>query len=191
MKRSIQLTMWGIAATASLALAAMPTVAQQVKVGVVDYGRLMEESPQAKAVADAIRAEFSPKNAQLQQEQAALKAREEKLQKDAATMTADQRSKAEKDLRDGVRELARKQSEAQDDFNARRQEEMTRLQRTLIEEVRTYAKAQNYDVVIAEGVIYATPAVDITPAILTALQARPARPTAATAPAASKPPAKP
>ncbi|HPF25309.1 MAG TPA: OmpH family outer membrane protein [Steroidobacteraceae bacterium] len=191
MKRSIQLTMWGIAATASLALAAMPTVAQQVKVGVVDYGRLMEESPQAKAVADAIRAEFSPKNAQLQQEQAALKAREEKLQKDAATMTAEQRSKAEKDLRDGVRELARKQSEAQDDFNARRQEEMTRLQRTLIEEVRTYAKAQNYDVVIAEGVIYATPAVDITPAILTALQARPARPTAATAPAAAKPPAKP
>jgi len=190
-KRSIQLTMWGIAATASLALAAMPTVAQQVKVGVVDYGRLMEESPQAKAVADAIRAEFSPKNAQLQQEQAALKAREEKLQKDAATMTAEQRSKAEKDLRDGVRELARKQSEAQDDFNARRQEEMTRLQRTLIEEVRTYAKAQNYDVVIAEGVIYATPAVDITPAILTALQARPARPTAATAPAAAKPPAKP
>ena len=184
MKRSIQVTMWSMAAAALLVA---PVMAQQVKIGVVDYGRLMEESAQAKAVQDVLRGEFAPKNTQLQQEQATLKAREEKLQKDGATMSADQRSKSEKELRDGVRELARKQSEAQDDFNARRQEEMTRLQRTLIEEVRTYAKAQNFDVIIAEGVIYATPAVDITPAILTALQARPARPTAA----APKPPAKP
>ena len=48
---------------------------------------------------------------------------------------------------------------------------MSRLQRTLIEEVRTYAKAQGFDLVIADGVIYSTPTLDITPAILAALQA--------------------
>ena len=58
----------------------------------------------------------------------------------------------------------------QDDFNARRNEEMSRLQKTLIEEVRVYAKAQNFDLVIADGVIYSTPTLDITPAILSALQ---------------------
>ena len=56
---------------------------------------------------------------------------------------------------------------------------MSRLQRTLIEEVRAYAKAQGFDLVFADGVIYSTPSLDITPAILTALQARPARPGAA------------
>ncbi len=45
-----------------------------------------------------------------------------------------------------------------------------RLQKTLIEEVRVYAKAQNFDLVVADGVIYSTPSLDITPAILTALQ---------------------
>ena len=41
-----------------------------------------------------------------------------------------------------------------------------------VEEVRTYAKAQNFDLVIAdEVVIYATPTLDITPAVLAALQA--------------------
>ena len=55
----------------------------------------------------------------------------------------------------------------QDDFNARRNEEMSRLQKTLIEQVRIYAKAQNFDLVIADGVIYTTPTIDITPAILT------------------------
>ena len=32
--------------------------------------------------------------------------------------------------------------------------------------MREYAKAQNFDIVIAEGVIYATPTVDITAAVL-------------------------
>ena len=61
----------------------------------------------------------------------------------------------------------------QDDFNARRNEEMSRLQKTLIEQVRVYAKAQNFDLVIADGVIYTTPTIDITPAILAQLQANP------------------
>jgi outer membrane protein len=155
----------------------------ELKIGVVDYGRLAEESPQAKSAMDQLRTEFTPRQRDLQNQQATLKAKEDKLQKDGATMTEDQRARAEKDLRDSYRDLQRKQQEAQDDFNARRNEEMSRLQRTLIEQVRTYAKAQNFDLVVADGVIYATPTIDITPQILAALKSGPA-PAAA---AASKP----
>ena len=169
--------------------AVMPAWAE-LKIGVVDYGKLMEESPQAKSVVEAIRTEFAPRQRDLQTQQQTLKAKEDKLQKDGATMTDDQRTRAEKDFRDGAREFARKQQEVQDDFNARRNEEMSRLQRTLIEEVRVYAKAQNFDLVIADGVIYSTPTLDITPAILTALQSHaPAagKTSAPAAPAAPKP----
>jgi outer membrane protein len=145
----------------------------ELKIGVVDYGKLMEESPQAKIVVEAIRTEFTPRQKDLQNQQQSLKAKEDKLQKDGATMTEDQRARTEKELRDSYRDLSRKQQEVQDDFNARRNEEMSRLQRTLIEEVRVYAKAQNFDLVIADGVIYSTPTLDITPAILTALQSHP------------------
>ena len=172
---------------------AAPAMAE-IKVGVIDYARLLDESPQAKVVTEALRAEFGPRLQQLQTQEAALKAKGEKLQKDVATMTPDQRTKAEKDLRDGARELDRKKQEWQDDSNAKRNEEMNKLQRSLIGEVRDYAKAQNFDIVIAEGVIYATPTVDITAAVLTALQARAPRPAAApagAAPAPAKPAAKP
>jgi len=57
--------------------------------------------------------------------------------------------------------------------------------------VRTYGKAQGYDLILAqEGVVYNATASDITPAVLSALQARggSAAPKAATPPA--KPPAK-
>jgi outer membrane protein len=151
-------------------VAAVPAWAE-LKIGVVDYGKLVEESPQAKAALDSIRTEFAPRQRDLQAEQQALKTKEDRLQKDGATMTEDQRARVERELREGARDFARKQSEVQDDFNSRRNEEMSRLQRTLIEEVRTYAKAQSFDLILADGVIYATQGIDITPAILTALQA--------------------
>jgi len=173
----------------------------ELKIGVVDYGRLGEESPQAKAANDALRNEFMPRQRELQSQQTNLKAKEDKLQKDAATMTQDQRANAEKDLRDSYRDLQRKQAEMQDDLNARRNEEMSRLQKTLIEQVRSYAKAQNFDLIIADGVMYATPTLDITPAILAQLQAsggasaapakaKTAAPGSAPAPAPAKPPGK-
>jgi outer membrane protein len=160
----------------------------ELKIGVVDYGKLMEESPQAKTVVEAIRTEFTPRQRDLQNQQQTLKAKEDKLQKDGATMTEDQRARSEKELRDSYRDLSRKQQEVQDDFNARRNEEMSRLQRILIDEVRVYAKAQNFDLVIADGVIYSTPTLDITPAILTALQSHAGAATGKTsAPAAPAP----
>src|SRR5579864_4231723 len=183
---------WGIAGVAAVGtLVASPAWAE-LKIGVVDYGRLVEESPQAKAALDSIRTEFTPRQRDLQNQQASLKAKEDRLQKDGATMSQDQRTNSEKDLRDGYRELQRKQSEVQDDFNARRNEEMSRLQKTLIEQVRIYAKAQNFDLILADGVIYTTPTIDITPAILAQLQAHPGAAKSGTpATPASPPPAKP
>jgi outer membrane protein len=185
---------WAIGLVAVVATLVASPARAELKIGVVDYGRLVEESPQAKAALDSIRNEFTPRQRDLQNQQQSLKAKEDKLQKDGATMTQDQRNQAEKDLRDGAREFQRKQSEVQDDFNARRNEEMSRLQKTLIEQVRAYAKAQNFDLVIADGVIYTTPTIDITPAILAQLQANPgiaARPKTAPAAPAATPPAKP
>ena len=170
-------------------LVASPAWAE-LKIGVVDYGRLVEESPQAKVALEAIRTEFTPRQRDLQNQQATLKSKEDRLQKDGATMSPDQRANSEKDLRDSYRELQRKQQEVQDDFNARRNEEMSRLQKTLIEQVRIFAKAQSFDLVIADGVIYTTPTIDITPAILAQLQSSPVASKApAKAPAAAPAPA--
>jgi outer membrane protein len=181
--------MWMMAAAG--ALVALPAAAAEPKIGVVDFQRLAIESPQGKAVSESMRAEFAPRERTLQAQGQAVKAKEEKLQKDGATMSDEQRSRAEKELRDGAREFERAKSEFQDDVNARRNEELSRLQRTIAEEVRTYGKAQGYDLILAsEGVIYNASASDITPAVLAALQSHGASATSAK-PAATAPPAKP
>ena len=70
----------------ALLLAAAPACGG-MKIAVVDYGKLMEESPQAKAVSDALRNEFTPRQRDLQAQQASVKSKEDRLQKDGATMT--------------------------------------------------------------------------------------------------------
>lgn len=179
MKRSIMLAGLGLLA----AFAAVAPAHAELKVGVVNFNRLMDESPQAKAVSEALNSEFGPRQKELQVQQAALKAKEERLQKDGATMSADQRAKAEKELRDGSRDFQQKANDFQEEATARQNEELSKLQKTLVEEAHTYAQAQKFDLVlVSTNLIYFNSAFDITSGVLGALQNR-----AAAAPKAPAP----
>ena len=156
-----------------LAASALPfgTAQAQAKIGVVNVGRLLQESPQAQAASQALENEFANRRRELENQQKDLKAREDKLQKDGAVMAANERAAAEKALRDGQREFARKQNEFLEDLNVRRNEVLGQLQRTILQEVQTYAKGAGLDVVVSEA-LYASPSVDVTQQVLSALQAR-------------------
>ena len=164
--------------TATLALLAIAASAApfgaavaETKVGVVNVTRLLQESPQAQAASQALETEFAGRRRELEAQQKDLKAKEDKLQKDGAVMAANERASAEKSLRDGQREVARKQNEFMEDLNVRRNEALGQLQRSVLQEVQGYAKTAGLDVVIADA-LYASPAVDITAQVLAALQAR-------------------
>jgi outer membrane protein len=164
--------------------------ADELKIAVVNYARLMQESPQAKAVLNQLRTEFGPKQQEIQSEQQKLKSKEAQLERDGPTMSPDQRAEAERQLRDGNRMLSEKVNEYQDDFNARQNAEMSKVSKLLVDQVQSYALAQKFDLVLAEGVIFANPTIDITQPILAALQARgatAATPSAAPGRAAPKP----
>ena len=90
----------GISATVALAAAAAPAWAD-LKIGVVNYAKLMQESPQAKAAQDALRGEFAGKQKDLQTQQQSLKTKEDSLQRDSATMSSDQRTTADQPSRGG------------------------------------------------------------------------------------------
>ncbi len=169
----------GLAGFVALALAgtlaATPARAAGLRIAVVNYAELIQQSPQAKAADAALRAEFAPKERSLQAAANVLKAKEDTLKKNEATMTQDQRDQAELDLRESYQDLSRKQSEIQDDVNTRRNELMSELQNTLVQVVQNYARQQKYDLVLAEGVIYSDSTLDITPAILSALKSQPLR----------------
>jgi outer membrane protein len=86
-------------------------------------------------------------------------------------MAEAERRNQEKTLRDSQRDFARKQNEFMEDLNVRRNEALGQLQRTVLQEVQTYAKSAGLDLVVADA-LYASPSVDITQQVLTALQAK-------------------
>jgi outer membrane protein len=160
----------------------------EIKIGYVDFQKLMTEAPQVKSAMQALQNEFGPRQRELLAMQNDLKARDEKLTKEGAIMAEADRAKAEKSLRDQQREFSRKGGEFQDDLSTRKNEEIGKVQRYLLEEIRTYSSAQGFDLVLGEGVFYNKPQLDITAQVLEVLKAKP---TALPAAAPAKPAAAP
>jgi outer membrane protein len=166
----------------------------EIKIGVVNFQKLLEEAPQTKTAMQALENEFAPRRRELLTMQNDLKARDEKLQKEGAVMAEADRAKAEKTLRDQQREFSRKAGEFQDDASTRRNEEIGKVQRYLVTEIQAYGNAQGFDLVLGEGVFFAKGPLDVTANVLAVLATKPttlpAAPPQPKAPAASTAPPK-
>jgi outer membrane protein len=166
-----------------------PLASAETKIGVVDVNKLAQQAPQAKELMDKLRAEFTARKKDIDTKAASLQKRQETLSKDGATMSELQKSTMEKELRDGSRDLSSQKAAFDDDLNARQQEVQAQITGMLDQEVSGYAKAQGYDLVLADGVVYASAAVDLTPAILQSMLSRKGAAAPAAAPPAGKAPA--
>lgn len=159
-------------AAALAAAFVLPAQAQEgLKVGVVNVPVLMERAPQTKAAMDALQEEFAPRQREFVAKQKEYEELAAKVQKDLAVMGETERRNAEKDLRDLQREVARLQNEFREDLNLRQNEELGILQRSLLKEVQDYAQEQGFDLVVGDGVLYASGAVNITEEVLRAVEA--------------------
>ena len=160
-----------IAAIALLFSVMLPAVAQEVKIGVVNVPVLMDQAPQARVAMAALEEEFQPRQRVILAKQTEFKELSDRVQRDIAVMGETERRNAEKELRDLQREVTRLQTEFQEDLNLRRNEELGSLQRSLLKEVQDYAQAAGFDLVVGDGVLYASTAVNITENVLRAMEA--------------------
>ena len=83
-------------ALAVIVLSAPAAYAESYKLGAVNAIRVLEQSPQADAARKLIEREFAPRDKQLVAQQKQLKALEDRLGKDGAIMSEQERSKLEK-----------------------------------------------------------------------------------------------
>jgi len=156
---------------------AQAQTAKELKIGFVNVQRLLIESPQANAANRALENEFAPRQRDLQAKQKSFKDRADKFQKDGPVMGADERSKAENDLRRDERELQRQVEELREDLNNRKNEELGKLRVNVLREIEGFAKQGGYDLILSDG-LYVTPAMDVTAQVLQGLQSRTAAPKA-------------
>jgi len=150
-----------IALFLGLLLAANASYAD-LKIGFVNIPAVLEKAPQAEKAKKRLEQEFSPRDKQLVAQQKEIQSMDERMAKDAAVMGESARANLEKDILNKKRDAKRAQQEFSEDFNARRNEELGKLQRRIVEAIREIAKDQNFDLLLTDGVIYASDKIDVT-----------------------------
>lgn len=156
-------------ALALLVMSAAPAAAADKRVAYVNINQVLEQAPQAIAANKRLEKEFEPRNSALNELRKEVRALEDRLAREGITMSESQLRKVEVDIRGRKREIKRAQEDFREDLNIRRNDELRKLQKRTYDAIVELAKKENYDMVLGDVVIYASPAVDITDKVLKVL----------------------
>jgi len=159
-----------------LALFAASSVARaEGRVGYVNLERILRDSAPAVRAQKKIEQEFAKRDQELGKMAEQLKRQQETLEKNAVTLPESERTKREREFADLNREFQRKQREAREDFNQRRNEELSGVIERANRAVKQIAEADKYDIIFQEAV-WASPRIDITEKVIKALdESKPAK----------------
>lgn len=144
--------------------------AQDLKLGFVDTARVLKEAPQADRARHKLEAEFAPRDEKIVAMQKQLKGLDEKQTRDIAVMSDATRRDLERDIIALRRDIKRAREEFTEDFNLRRNEELTKLQKIIYETTVNVAKEQGFDLILSDSVLYTSKRVDITDIVLERLR---------------------
>lgn len=165
MSSAIRRIVAGLAVAAALGMASAAQ-AQNLKVGYVNAVKVIEEAPQGEAALKKLESEFGPRDKKLVAMQARIKNLEDELEKNALLLKDPDRRAKEHEIVVLKRDLRRATQEFREDYNLRRNEELSALQKVVYKAIVEIAKQENYDLILHEGTIYASKKVDLTDKIL-------------------------
>lgn len=145
-----------------LAFTTLSYAEETYKLGAVNANRILQQSPQAEVTTKLLQKEFSPRDKELLAAQKKVKELEDKFNRDRAIMSEQEASKLERDIVSRKRDLKRNQDEFREDLNFRRNEEFGKIQKKVVTAIQKIAEEHGYDVILGEGVIFASSKVDIS-----------------------------
>lgn len=144
--------------------------AANLKIGVVDFGRLMQDSPQGKAETRRLRDKFNRRSQEIMAEQEKVKKLRDDIDKNGAVMSSSALQDKQSELAEMQRDLNRKQSDLQDDINVEKSNAINNLQQLIGQAVTEFAKTNHYNLIIGAGVYYADDSVNVTAQVLAQMQ---------------------
>jgi len=153
------------------------SVFAEVRAGFVNIAKVLEEAPQAEEARKKLESEFAPRDNELVESQKKVKQLEDKLARDGLVMGEPERRDLERQIMTLKRDLKRAREEFGDDLNLRRNDELSKLQRLVIDAIVALARENGYDIILSDNnVLYASDKVDITEQVLKRLQEQYTRP---------------
>ena len=141
----------------------------ELKVGFVEVQKILQEAPQTIEINKKLEKEFNIRTDKLKTDIKALNDRQAAFNKDSLTMKESEKEAKLKSVEQLRIDIQRKDRELKEDFNIRKNEELLFLQDQINKAVISVAKAENFDLVLYNGVAYSSEKIDITDKILKSL----------------------
>ncbi len=145
--------------------------AADLKIGVVDISKLLEESPQAEALRKRLDSEFQRRSKDLLGKQKQLKKLGDKLSRDGEVISNTEKKRLEQDIRTRRRQLKSAGDEFREDLSLRRNEESEKLRRQLTEVIHQLGKDENIDLIL-DNAVYASDGINLTEKVLKRLRSQ-------------------
>ncbi len=135
-----------------------------LRLGFVNFRRIMRSIPQLATIRDDLDREFKQQKEALLEAQRTLKT----MERQAERLSGEQDyASIEKKLIAKRRDVARRDAALRDNYSVRRNEELSKLQRKVLDRILSIAKANEYDVILNDtGVIYVSPRADLTALVI-------------------------
>ncbi|HJY85702.1 MAG TPA: OmpH family outer membrane protein [Candidatus Acidoferrales bacterium] len=159
------------------------------KVGTLNVRDALFNTAEGRQALAELQSQFAPRQNELQNLNKQIEELQNRLRSGERTLSDEEKARLQRQGELMVRQLQRKQDEAQEEFNAAQAEVSERIQRKLSDVLDRYARENSYAVVFDTSgqnapVIYRSSSVDITQDIIRLYdQAHPVKGGAATAPA--------
>lgn len=139
------------------------------KIGYVVVEKILKEAPQTAASNKKLEKEFKSRTDGLQKKVKAIQKQEKDFNKNSVTMSAAERQKSQKKIQNSKIEIQRIERELREDIDIRRREEIGKLQQKINEAIEEMAKTEKYDLILYQGVAYASKEIDITDKLIKVL----------------------
>jgi outer membrane protein len=148
------------------AMASSAVFAEQ-KIGVVNVQGIFQSMPQAATIQDAIAAQFKDKTEEVSRLEKDIKYYLEKNQRDAATMSAKEKTELEGKIIALREEYTAKAQPLQQEIQNRLKEEQNKLLGLIKQGIDSVAAKEKYDVILnANSVAYINPDLDVSKLVL-------------------------
>jgi outer membrane protein len=141
----------------------------EIKIGYVVVEKVLKEAPQTTVSNKKLEKEFKSRTDGLQKKVKGIQKQEKDYKKNSVTMSESERQKAQKKIQNAKIDIQRIERELREDIDIRRREEIGKLQQQINKAIEDLAKKEKYDLILYQGVAYASKGVDITNDLIKAL----------------------
>jgi outer membrane protein len=141
----------------------------EIKIGYVVVEKVLKDAPQTASSNKKLEKEFKSRTDDLQKKVKAIQAQEKDFKKNSLTMSDSDKQKAQKEIQNSKIDVQRIERELREDIDIRRREEIGKLQQQINKSIEELAEKEKYDLILYQGVAYASKGIDITNDLIKAL----------------------